>query len=493
MNYCWRDSYTFHKDKKNYYRCTFSEKEHDKNGKKVRKYCSVRIKEIDEKGEKHFYYTKGSPHNHNHKPKFNNKQLVNMTLDRIIKNKDYLEYDLMVILTRTYEESWGISKRTYLKKLTERIQEEKNRKRIEFMKDKDIYILYEEDDFIIVYDPMTSPYINLCDNLYCDGTFKIAPIGMYQLYTVHGLLDGTVYPLFYCLMKNKMAKTYDNMFSIINQATGELFNTKQMTIMGDFEVANFNFLENKNLKFCYFHYCQILKRTRTKLCSSELVNDLMVLPLVPENRLESIYEFIVDKYMRNENSKFIHDRVMINMFEQKFFKRYNYMNWNVSTEEHKTNNLCESYHRTLNSFFKHKKMELEDFIPKLIEYIIYRRERIVKGIDEEFCRNKKSEEKRREIKNIIENEHSYTNEELLEKIKTICYRYKRVDKKLKEKIEEEKMKKYYIKYNDKEWVPKDVVGKLRALRLLPTKRVEMNNKGKEEKKPKKKEVRKKIK
>ena len=175
--------------------------------------------------------------------------------------------------------------------------------------------------------------------------------------------------------------------------------------MGDFEVTNFKFYNKRNKKTkkcCYFHYCQIIERSRVKECSEELIKELMLLPLVPEDRVNEVVKYITEKYIgeNNENSKA--NKTMINVFNKKFIKRYPIQYWNVSKEEYKTNNICESYHRTMNKYFKHKKLNTEEFIPKLIEYIKYRRERTKKGLDKEFEVNRKSEAKRKELKELME-------------------------------------------------------------------------------------------
>ena len=390
------DGYKFHYDKGGYYRCGHSKIERDERGMRRRKRCEVRIKEIIEREEKYFVYSNGMEHKH--KDKYIDKEIMKETINEIVEKREYLEKDLMVILTETYKEEWGIKRNTYLKKITERIGKEKKEKKK--TEDIDMYILYEGEDFVIIGDPLITSYINLCETIYCDGTFKIAPVGMYQMYTIHGIVDGEKYSMFYCLMKNKQVETYKNVFSIINQATGGFIESKPMTIMGDFEVADFKFLKvNKTKKCCYFHYCQIIERNKVKECSEELINELMVLPLVPEERVYEMIAYLTLKYTGEGKESSEENEEMINMFIKKFVERYKINNWNVSKEEYKTNNICESYHRTINKFFKHKKLQMEDFVPKLIEYIMHRRERIRKGVNEEFGMNKRSEEKRREIQN----------------------------------------------------------------------------------------------
>lgn len=39
--------------------------------------------------------------------------------------------------------------------------------------------------------------------IYADGTFSSDPLLFYQVYTIHGIFDGYVIPLVFCLLTNK--------------------------------------------------------------------------------------------------------------------------------------------------------------------------------------------------------------------------------------------------------------------------------------------------
>ena len=53
-----------------------------------------------------------------------------------------------------------------------------------------MYLLYREEDFMLLAFPLLTLYIILCETLYCVGTFNFAPIGMYQMYSILGIVDG---------------------------------------------------------------------------------------------------------------------------------------------------------------------------------------------------------------------------------------------------------------------------------------------------------------
>ena len=52
---------------------------------------------------------------------------------------------------------------------------------------------------------------------FADGTFKVVPNQLFQLYTIHCEKDGFVIPSIYALLKNKRETTYDRLFKKLIQ------------------------------------------------------------------------------------------------------------------------------------------------------------------------------------------------------------------------------------------------------------------------------------
>ena len=80
------------------------------------------------KKEKYFVYSIRIENNH--KNKYINKDLVKEPIIEIVVKREHLEKDMLVILTETYKEDWGIKRITYLKTITERFRKEKKEKNI---------------------------------------------------------------------------------------------------------------------------------------------------------------------------------------------------------------------------------------------------------------------------------------------------------------------------------------------------------------------------
>ena len=105
----------------------------------------------------------------------------------------------------------------------------------------------------------TLPALDLleqADDWFCDRTFSTAPNVFYQVYTIHGTVEGYHIPLVYALLPDKKEETYQKLFNLLPQGC------KRITI--DFEVAVRNALtklsENNQIQFCFFHLGQNLWR-----------------------------------------------------------------------------------------------------------------------------------------------------------------------------------------------------------------------------------------
>ena len=300
------DNHTFHHDKGRYYRCSF-------RNMRDFKPCPVRVIEKERRGEKYFVYSNGCQHTH--ESKYIDRSEMKKRIDTIVEYKLNMERNLMYYMTKTFEKKWGIKSTTYYKYILNEIKKQKEIRRENVEYNDCDYILYDDEDLLIIVDPFVYPYISLCDTIYIDGTFKVAPKGMYQLCTIHGTIGEEYYQLFYCVMKNKKIETYEKIYSIISKETQGIYNGNIMKknkgpkekrriteMMGDFEIMNMKFF-TPNIKFCYFHFCQIIKRQKIDKCSEGIERDLMLLPLVPLHRVKLIYKYIETKYTRDEYKK----------------------------------------------------------------------------------------------------------------------------------------------------------------------------------------------
>ena len=126
--------------------------------------------------------------------------------------------------------------------------------------------------FRILIFATDSSLMMLCDSntVFGDETFNSCPGRFYQLYTLHGYVEDTSYPLVFALLPNKTEQTYTRLFTMLKGALlqNNLFLTPQLVLM-DFETSAKNALKavfpQLTLKACFFHFTQCIWR-KTQAC-----------------------------------------------------------------------------------------------------------------------------------------------------------------------------------------------------------------------------------
>ena len=76
----------------------------------------------------------------------------------------------------------------------------------------------KSDSRVLVF--ATLPALDLLSQseiCHCDGTFSVAPIVFYQVYTIHGVIENAVIPLVYALLPNKTQDTNEKLFGCLEQ------------------------------------------------------------------------------------------------------------------------------------------------------------------------------------------------------------------------------------------------------------------------------------
>ncbi|XP_046550865.1 uncharacterized protein LOC124260587 [Haliotis rubra] len=111
---------------------------------------------------------------------------------------------------------------------------------------------------------------NLChlcesDTIYGDGTFYVAPTIFHQLYTIHGMVDGNMFPLVFFFLPDKKEDTYTRMFRLlVDAAATRGHHLDPQKIQMDYEVAARNasaiVFPRSDWKGCFFHFTQCVWR-----------------------------------------------------------------------------------------------------------------------------------------------------------------------------------------------------------------------------------------
>ena len=92
------------------------------------------------------------------------------------------------------------------------------------------------------------------DHWFGDGTFKVSPVIFFQVYTIHAVCNGKVFPCIFALLPNKTVATYELFFREIER---HMDGHTPRDILFDFEQAALNSVRNifpdVNVKGCFFH------------------------------------------------------------------------------------------------------------------------------------------------------------------------------------------------------------------------------------------------
>ena len=107
----------------------------------------------------------------------------------------------------------------------------------------------------------------LCEShkIHVDGTFQTCPNIFYQIFTIHAMKFGKMFPLIFAFLPNKTTQTYQRLFDLIKEKAENLqLQLQPTTILSDFELAIRQAVHLSfpltNFQGCYYHYCQALIR-----------------------------------------------------------------------------------------------------------------------------------------------------------------------------------------------------------------------------------------
>lgn len=152
----------------------------------------------------------------------------------------------------------------------------------------------------------------LCNsrNIFCDGTFKTVPNMFFRLYTIHGTVNGYVFPMVYVLATRKTEETYYTIFNHLKEHAarlGQEFNPQY--IVSDFELGFLNVARQlwpqSTVHGCLFHFTQAIWRYAVNLGLKVQFNQdqevrtsiqmLLALPFVPLADLITVFDSISEE------------------------------------------------------------------------------------------------------------------------------------------------------------------------------------------------------
>ena len=169
-----------------------------------------------------------------------------------------------------------------------------------------IFINYVTHIIILVFatDNNLQHLANNDNTLYADGTFYIFPSLFTQLYTLHALIDGAMFPLVFVLLPGKSYDIFTRFCNLLKTAyTQRQIHLNPTTFFIDYEVALQNAARTSfpgiTIKSCCFHYTQCIWRKvqATGLVINykdepeihRLIRRASVSPLVPQAAIEDVW------------------------------------------------------------------------------------------------------------------------------------------------------------------------------------------------------------
>jgi hypothetical protein len=72
-----------------------------------------------------------------------------------------------------------------------------------------LFLRVRNDDMMIFASDDDLAFLSKCDHWFADGTFRVSPPGYDQLYTIHGFINGEVFPAVYALLTARTEAIYE--------------------------------------------------------------------------------------------------------------------------------------------------------------------------------------------------------------------------------------------------------------------------------------------
>jgi hypothetical protein len=218
--------------------------------------------------------------------------------------------------------------------------------------------------------------------LVCNGTFEMAPTSTFQLYTVHGYLNGEGMALFWALLPNKTQGTYVEMWTAVRDALVSKFGDTGniWCFLTDFELAAIHAIQEvfpqTNVKGCTFHFRQAIMRhvgneglqtvynSRNPSSIREWIRQLMAMSMLPAFVVPYAWEFLKVPPPTADPHLDVKLQSFANYFERTWISgSFPHHLWtHFDHEGPRTTNQAEGWHNALNHRFGIPHPSLTNFL-----------------------------------------------------------------------------------------------------------------------------------
>ena len=147
-------------------------------------------------------------------------------------------------------------------------------------------------------------FLSTCSHWFADGTFRVSPPGYDQLYTIHGFINGEVFPAVYALLTARTQAIYERFLQEIVALKPDM---NPVSLVVDFELASIRAFKHTYPELtvvgCMFHFGQcVWRRLQAEGLSGRYREEpdfalrckcLLALAFVPPLEVIRIYDILI--------------------------------------------------------------------------------------------------------------------------------------------------------------------------------------------------------
>ena len=204
---------------------------------------------------------------------------------------------------------------------------------------------------------------SLATELFADGTYRIVPNGFATLYTIHSIIGGVPYPIFFCLMQNEREETFMRVLAVVKPFLRSF--DANCIVHADCQRSAINAFKKTfecGVRLCLFHVNQALWRYVSKVGLAPGYNDakkprlhawirrLMAFPFMKRERIavcfhECFEQMAVDNVLGVEEEFRKRFQAVVEYYKKFWVEEIGFDMICQFDEANRTNNHSEAFHR----------------------------------------------------------------------------------------------------------------------------------------------------
>ena len=235
-----------------------------------------------------------------------------------------------------------------------------------------LFLLYDsyseepnKDRFIIFSSFSMRQRAQLAREVFADGTYRSVSNIFATLYSIHTIINGISYPIFFVLLSNEQKQTFKRVFTYIKTYMTRFDMT--CTVHVDCQLAAihaFSEVFHCRVQLCLFHQNQAVWRAVSKFGLAAPYNStanvklhvwirrLLSLPFLPQEMIKSVFETLFERdaivgSFRVEDDFIEPFKRLISYYKRYWILQIPIEMWCQHANGERTNNRCEGFHNKL--------------------------------------------------------------------------------------------------------------------------------------------------